>query len=375
MFTTAFSNDVQQLLSRTGTGEKGKYPPELRAFALTLHFYSPAAYEYVRCKFNGALPSQRTLREWYKSIEGNPGFTAEAFSFLEKLGKARTETLFCALIVDDMAIRKHIELVGDKMVGYVDFGTGLEDDSLPEAKGACVYVLLGVNVRFKLPVWYFFIDSLTGSERAQLTNQCIERLASVGAQVVSLTFDGASSNFTMANCLGADLRPYSETFSTGFANPHDSSKSVYIVLDACHMIKLIRNCLATVSHLIDADGNHVKWDYIKALDALQREEGLRLGNRLTKVHIQWEKQKMKVHLGVQALSASVADALDFCEQVLTLPQLEGASATARFVRLFDHLFDILNSRNPLAKTYKAALRKQNEACWKPFFFFCSSSIH
>lgn len=50
------------------------------------------------------------------------------------------------------------------------------------------------------------------------------------------------------------------------------------------MIKLIRNSLATVSHLIDADGQSVKWAYIQALDALQREEGLRLGNKLTKTH-------------------------------------------------------------------------------------------
>lgn len=75
---------------------------------------------------------------------------------------------------------------------------------------------------------------------------------------------------------------------------------------------------------------------------------------------------MKVHLAVQALSASVADALDFCEQTLKLPQFRGAGATAKFVRVFDHLFDLLNSRNPLGKSYKAPLRKQNEAFWKPF---------
>ncbi|KAL3188440.1 hypothetical protein MRX96_003418 [Rhipicephalus microplus] len=107
-----------------GNEQKGKYPPELRAFALTLHFYSPAAYEYVRSKFNEALPSQRTLRGWYKSIQGAPGFTAEAFAFLEKFAEARDEPFYCALIVDDMAIRKHVELVGDK-VGMLTLELGL----------------------------------------------------------------------------------------------------------------------------------------------------------------------------------------------------------------------------------------------------------
>lgn len=52
---------------------------------------------------------------------------------------------------------------------------------------------------------------------------------------------------------------------------------------------------------------------MKALKALQWEEGLRLGNKLTKVHIEWKTQRMKVQYAVQAPSASVADALDFCE--------------------------------------------------------------
>lgn len=76
---------------------------------------------------------------------------------------------------------------------------------------------------------------------------------------------------------------------------------------------------------------------------MQREEGVHLGNKLTKVHVEWEKQKMKVKLAVQTHSSSVADALDFCEFTLRLPQFQGAHATARFIRIFDRLFDLLNS--------------------------------
>lgn len=35
-----------------------------------------------------------------------------------------------------------------------------------------------------MPVGYFLIDALTGAERAELTKQCIEKLASVGVEVV-----------------------------------------------------------------------------------------------------------------------------------------------------------------------------------------------
>ncbi|KAH9360454.1 hypothetical protein HPB48_013429 [Haemaphysalis longicornis] len=157
-----------------------------------------------------------------------------------------------------MAIRKHVELVGVKVVGYVDFGTGLDNDSLPEAANPCVSMVVGVNVRFKIPVAYFLIDSLTGAERAELAKQCIEKLASVKAEVISLTFGGALSNFTMARCLGAQLRVDCEQISTSFVNPADNAKNVYVILGACHMIKLIRNSLANVSYIVDAEGKHIK---------------------------------------------------------------------------------------------------------------------
>ncbi|KAL3215165.1 hypothetical protein MRX96_034194 [Rhipicephalus microplus] len=57
-----------------------------------------------------------------------------------------------------------------------------------------------------------------------------------------------------------------------------------------------------------------------------------------------------------------------------LPQFRGASAISKFVRVFNHLFDLFNSRNPFARSYKAPLRKQNEACWKPFFAYTQAYI-
>ena len=68
----------------------------------------------------------------------------------------------------------------------------------------------------------------------------------------------------------------------------------------------------------------------------------------------------------QVLSSSVADAIEYCSNVLKLEQFQGCEATVKFIRVFDHLFDVLNSRNPLAKGYKTALRVTNKATWEPF---------
>lgn len=133
------------------------------------------------------------------------------------------------------------------------------------------------------------------------------------------------------------------------------------------MLKLIRNCLGSVDHPVYLNGSEVRWFVIEALKKLQRGEGLHLGNRLTRAHIEWAKQKMKVRLAVQTLSSFVADALDFCESTLKLRQFKGAHATAEFIRIFDRLFDVLNSRNPFGRSYKAALRKANEVSMRTFF--------
>ncbi|KAG8176393.1 hypothetical protein JTE90_020178 [Oedothorax gibbosus] len=88
---------------------KEKYPPELRRFALTLNFYSAKAYDYVTQTFQCNLPHPTTLRKWYKSINGSPGFTSEAFAALKENAKEGKTKINCALMVDEMVIKNHVE--------------------------------------------------------------------------------------------------------------------------------------------------------------------------------------------------------------------------------------------------------------------------
>ena len=107
------------------------------------------------------------------------------------------------------------------------------------------------------------------------------------------------------------------------------------------MIKLVRNTWSDLG-VKDGDGNEIRWQYIKDLVELQTREGLTLANKLKKRHINWRSEKMKVSLASQVLSESVACALEFCENTLKLQAFQGSSATVKFIRIFNHLFDILN---------------------------------
>lgn len=85
-------------------------------------------------------------------------------------------------------------------------------------------------------------------------------------------------------------------------------------------------------------------------------EGMRARNQLCLAHIEWESQEMKVHLAAQAISASLADALEFCHMDLGHEAFLGSGLLLQFLRVFDRLFDILHSRNPLVTNFKAPLR-------------------
>ncbi|KAK9696491.1 hypothetical protein QE152_g31863 [Popillia japonica] len=130
---------------------------------------------------------------------------------------------------------------------------------------------------------------------------------------------------------------------------HPSTKEkVYIILDACHMIKLIRNSLAKVEFLQTINGK-ATWLCIKKLQSYQSKQGLLAGNKLTGTHINFEQKIMNVHLAAQVLSKSVSAALRFCQSDLELSQFEDSEATSIFCEIFNNAFDILNSRCTFAK--------------------------
>jgi len=57
---------------------------------------------------------------------------------------------------------------------------------------------------------------------------------------------------------------------------------------------------------------------------------------------------MKVRLAAQVISSCVTDSLKFC-QSQNFEGFENCNATTEFLERFDRSFDILNSKNTLAK--------------------------
>lgn len=113
-----------------------------------------------------------------------------------------------------------------------------------------------------------------------------------------------------------------QIFVSPFPHPIEG-KDISVFFDPAHMMKLAKNALASL-RVIEKDEGPRKWQYLVELEKLQKEIGSRFANKLCGLHINFHNSKMKVYLGVQLVSSSVADALEFLEK----------SGHPKFVRSF-----------------------------------------
>jgi len=102
--------------------KKHPFSNDLKQFAVTLQYYSPRAYLFVRKSFGHILPHPRTLRRWYTVVEGNPGFTAEAFETIRQ--RAQENPVYCNLVIDEMCVKRLLEVdTQQKIYGHIDLRT------------------------------------------------------------------------------------------------------------------------------------------------------------------------------------------------------------------------------------------------------------
>lgn len=98
------------------------------------------------------------------------------------------------------------------------------------------------------------------------------------------------------------------------------------------MVKVMRNCFADMYVLVTQDGT-VCWEYIKQLADVQEQGELHLGNKITKRHVNYKNQIMKVKLAAQVFSQSAADAIATLRQSGFYTQFSNSYPTERFLRV------------------------------------------
>lgn len=133
------------------------------------------------------------------------------------------------------------------------------------------------------------------------------------------------------------------------------------------MEKLARNCIAGKKLLFDVDDSEVKWSYFELLEQFRNERGFTLTHKLNKKHMQWFRAKMNVRLAVETLSNSVADSMQFLKE-RGFEEFSDASATIKFVRTLNNIFDVMNSKRiDNSNIFKSALNALNHKYIFEFF--------
>ena len=168
----------------------------------------------------------------------------------------------------------------------------------------------------RFPVGFFLVDKIDSDMQTQLITQCLTVTAEEKITIVNVTCDGCQSNLSTLKKLGAVIPSVSS-----FKHP-SMEHDVFVTLDPVHMLKLGRNAFGTYRRFKSAAGT-IDYKYIEDLVNLQESTGVRLANKLTKRHLNWNNMKMKVKLATQLLSSSVADALTY---------LKNATSTIKFIR-------------------------------------------
>lgn len=104
-----------------------------------------------------------------------------------------------------------------------------------------------------LPVGYFFINSVTSSQKAALLKHCLHLLKTSGVIVSNVTFDGCPTNVSiLCKILGCNF-DYKNLKSSFLYDDE-----VYCVMpDPSHMIILIRNAFVEQKSFLDVDDKSI----------------------------------------------------------------------------------------------------------------------
>lgn len=239
--TSLQKQELEDIVECLCNGRSGRnpYSEAVRTFCMSVHYYSPRTYDYLREKFKNNLPHEATMRSWLNNsnIDASPGIVESALHVVqERAQKMRNDgkTLICNLVFDEMSIRKNVQWCPRMrcFVGYSTFGTYALDpndlntdespDDFPVANQVIVFMLSGISDYFQIPIAYYFIRSLDAEYRMTLLNYIIEEISKRDIMIASITFDGYASNASMCKMLGADLKnePNFKNHITGLHSFH-----------------------------------------------------------------------------------------------------------------------------------------------------------
>jgi len=186
---------------------------------------------------------------------------------------------------------------------------------------------------------------MKASDLLIIIQEAIRKLKSIGLKVVGLISDMGSNFYQLTKLLNINNRKSYFTVD---------EEKIYYMFDTPHLLKTNRNILHEHNYVYS--DKIASWKYIEDFYTIDKKAQFRAAPKLTDSHINPNNfEKMKVKYAAQVLSHSVSAGINTYVTLGFLPA--AAIFTADFIRIFDKLFDILNSSkfyssNPNKQAYK-----------------------
>ena len=154
--------------AKYGNKPSSQYSLETEQFAVTLHYYSPKAYDFV-CKVL-ALPHPSSIHSWAASVNCESGFLCDIIKLLGGMVQNKSSASDVVLIVDAMSLHKSTWWDPKERcyVGTVDYGTGLPEAEDEMATEVLVFMISSISGHWKHPIAYFLQNKISAEVLTQL---------------------------------------------------------------------------------------------------------------------------------------------------------------------------------------------------------------
>ena len=298
--------------------KNGKWQKEDITNGLIIKSFSKRSYEYLRDTCKLPFPSLSTLRDWTKNFETNPGIQYDILNVIKEKINPNSDPIKRLVVIsfDEMALRNEISYCQK----YEKIYKG--------AKQIQVVTVRSLVDNWKQPIYFDFDQAVT----KELLFEIIKELHKINLIVCAMTSDMGGSNKALWNKLNIT------TEKTYFQNPEMETIRVYVLADACHLLKNVRN------HLLDngfklKDGSKITQKPLISLISNVDTGEFRCTHKLQMIHLNCKSsERQRVFYATQLLSNSTSEALR-----LMFKNDKEAQDLSKFIKVVDSWFDVMNS--------------------------------
>ncbi|KAK3918525.1 LOW QUALITY PROTEIN: Ubiquitin carboxyl-terminal hydrolase 36 [Frankliniella fusca] len=308
---------------------------KMKCLALAIWKRSRRVYRWLSTII--ALPVESTLRDLLIDIPLEPGINLVAIDNLSKKTAEFSSTdRICQVMFDEVSLKKGLywNKKSKLIEGFEDYG--LNGRTVGLATHALVFMVQGINRKFKQPVAFYFSPLIL----KDLLVNVVQALQNIGLHVIASVSDQGSTNRGAIN----ELRKTCEEVS------YESIgwEKICHIYDIPHIFKNIRNNLMKCDIDIGLK-QKVSWEHLIQYKQLC-ENILFKKISLTNDHLfPTGKKKMRCKLAMETLSHTVASDIAVINVASEGRYLSNCLVTAKFICDVDLFLDLSQGGGPKDK--------------------------